>query len=55
MAKPIKGIPIISGEVAVRFYREMEKAEKYKPSEEELDKIKKNYEIMLSIIKKSGL
>ena len=47
MARPIKETPILKGKDAERFLRLMEEA---KPvSKEELERIRKNYEEMMSI------
>lgn len=49
MATPIKETPILTGEDARRFMQRMN--EKREISEEELNRMKKNYELIMSIAK----
>ncbi len=47
MATPIKETPILTGEDAMRFLKRMD--EKREVSEEEIARMKKNYELLMSI------
>ncbi len=49
MARPIKETPILFGEDAKRFMKEMEETRNKRASKEERERIKKNYELLKSI------
>lgn len=55
MALPIKDTPVLTGEDAIKFLADIKANENKKFSQEELDRIKANYEVMKQIIKKSNL
>ena len=51
MAKPFEDTPPITGKDAKRFAERIKHPEKYRPTDEELRRMKENYEIMCSIYK----
>jgi hypothetical protein len=53
MALPIRTTPTLTGKQAKRFLAEIKANEKKKVSQEELDRIKANYEIFKRIMEKS--
>ncbi|MBX9187770.1 MULTISPECIES: hypothetical protein [Bacteroides] len=50
MAKPVKETPILFGEDARRFEKRMQ--QKREVSQKEIERVKRNYESIMSILKK---
>jgi hypothetical protein len=48
MARPIKETPVLTGSDAARFRKQMELSQKSQTSAEELNRMKKNYDLFHS-------
>ena len=49
MARPIKETPVLKGKAAKEFLAEKERTKDVKASQKELDRIKSNYDKLMSI------